>query len=147
MAEREEYIAKHNERYRKVCEEIEDQIASYVKLYVEGLMKKLAIIVAIIACVFLAFHGSLAYGVTVLAIVSAYVLTLNWRKKRRRKKWFIKARKRCTEPTFRDRNLSLALGDENTWAYEKDGEEMRDEMRRLIIREEMRFFHRYGQAP
>jgi hypothetical protein len=147
MAEREEYITKHNEEYRKVCEEIEDQILSYVNLYVEGIMKKLAISAAIIACVFLVFHGSLAYGVTVLATVGAYLLILNWREKRRRKRWFVKVRKSCTEPTFRDRNLSLALGDENTWAYEKDAEEMRDEIRRLIIREEMRFFNRYRQAP
>jgi hypothetical protein len=72
---------------------------------------------------------------------------LYWRERWQQKSHILKSRKFCTEPTAKDHELALALGDESTWAIDEHREQMRDSVRRSLILAELRFRNRYGVEP
>jgi hypothetical protein len=78
---------------------------------------------------------------------SAYAITLivNWNDKKKARDRVARLRSRCVEPTLRDLEMNHALGDRSLEDM-KEKDRHRDFLRRWLIREDMRFHARYGQA-
>ena len=147
MADREEYIRQCDQEYKKRCEEIEFQIASYIRPYINTFVSGLYVIGAIVFVSYYLFQPHSYWFAPAFAAILVVAPILNWREKRRMRQLILKIRQGCAEPTARDYELSLALGDENTCEHENSMEELRDNNRQMLILTEMRYRNRYGEEP
>jgi hypothetical protein len=142
MAKREEHIRKSTSEYRIICEETEAQISTYFEDECRILW---VMVMGVIALDWWNPPYKFAGFMILLMVV---IPVFKWIEKQRLRKQIIKDREFCAEPTFDDRRCSLQFSHvEGSLATDKYAEETRDNVRRTLIRDEVRFRHRYGQKP
>jgi hypothetical protein len=102
---RENYIKKQADKYRKYCEEIEEQIALYINDYVKSLAKAAAGPACAVLLIY--EHVNEVTAFIVLATFAAAMIAFNWYEKRRWRVKIIKAREYWREPTFEEEMREL----------------------------------------